>query len=78
MFRRFAEENEKELEEKKGVREEKGEVEGYLKEMVGCQIRLNVSGFGQGREAFMKALKSEEGSTVRACAIALSDHTPVR
>lgn len=77
LFRRFEEENEKELKLRKEEREAKGEAEGYLKEVVGVKIKLNVAGFGQGREAFMKALKSEEGSTVRACAIALSDHTPV-
>ena len=81
MFRKVEEENNREIEKRRKRNEEAGiprSQGGYLEDRVGVHVRLHINGFGQGREAFFKALKSEEGSLMRQLTIAIADHTPIK
>lgn len=78
LFRRIREENDKELELRKKRQEENGEKAGYLQDPVGLHVQLNLRGFGHGRLAFDKAIRSEEGSVVRACATSITDKSAVK
>jgi len=44
----------------------------------GLRLTLNLSGFGQGRDATMKALMAAEGQDVRQWVTHLTDRTPIK
>lgn len=60
------------------ISEELAEAENQAGSDVGVFFKVHLKGFGQGREAFLKALTGREGYYVRPLCTGLGDNTPQR